>query len=87
MNPGESVEFCTILTTEANELMRPIHDRMPVILDTESEAVWLDPLAPTEVLRSLLVPFPADQMDAYPVSSWMNNARNEGPKCIAPAAT
>jgi putative SOS response-associated peptidase YedK len=81
---GEEVESCTILTTTANELMRTIHDRMPVILDTEAEWVWLDPHAPVEDLRSLLVPFASDRMEAYPVDPYVSNAKNQGPKCIEP---
>jgi putative SOS response-associated peptidase YedK len=64
--------------------MQPIHDRMPVILDWEAENVWLDPRAATEDLQALMTPFPADRMGAYAVDSWMNNAKNEGPKCIEP---
>jgi putative SOS response-associated peptidase YedK len=82
---GEIIESCAVITTEANELMRPIHDRMPVILDSEGEDEWLNPRSEPASLRALLVPFASDQMDAYPVSTWMNNARNEGAKCIEPA--
>jgi putative SOS response-associated peptidase YedK len=79
-----AIESCTILTTAANELMRPIHDRMPVILDTEAESVWLDANAPVEDLRSLLVPFASEKMEAYPVDPYVNNAKNQGPKCVEP---
>ena len=79
---GETVETCTILTTEANELMRPLHDRMPVILDAGGEALWLDQTATADALRSLFMPFPADQMEALPVNPWVSNARNEGPRCL-----
>jgi putative SOS response-associated peptidase YedK len=81
---GEIVESCAIITTEANDLMRTIHDRMPVILDTEAESVWLDAQAPVEDLRSLLVPFVSGRMKAYPVDPYVNNAKNQGPKCIEP---
>ncbi len=81
---GEIVESCAIITTEANELMQPIHDRMPVILNWSGEEQWLDPETSKEDLRSLLVPFASDQMEAYPVSTWVNNAKNQGPKCIEP---
>jgi putative SOS response-associated peptidase YedK len=81
----EIIESCAIITTEANELMRPIHDRMPVIFNWEGEEEWLDPRATTEELHSLLVPFAADQMEAYPVSLFVNNAKNQGPRCIEPA--
>jgi putative SOS response-associated peptidase YedK len=82
---GQVVESCTILTTEANELMQPLHDRMPVILDPASEDLWLDPLSPADALRALFVPFDSDRMESFPVSSWVSNARNEGPKCLGPA--
>jgi putative SOS response-associated peptidase YedK len=84
-NPqGEEIETCTILTTEANELMRPLHDRMPVILDPAADGVWLDPRSSTDVLRSLFVPFASDQMEAAVVSSWVSNPKHEGPKCLDP---
>lgn len=82
---GEIVESCAIITTEANELMRTIHDRMPVILDSDGESEWLNPRSAPDSLRPLLVPFPADRMDAYAVSLYVNNAKNQGPKCIEPA--
>jgi putative SOS response-associated peptidase YedK len=82
---GETVESCTILTTEANELMRPLHDRMPVILDAAAENLWLDPRSPVDALRSLFVPFASERMEAFPVSAWVSNARHEGPQCLEPA--
>ena len=85
-NPqGQVVESCTILTTEANELMRPLHNRMPVILDPPSEDVWLDPLSSADALGALFVPYASEAMEAFPVSSWVSNARNEGPRCLEPA--
>jgi putative SOS response-associated peptidase YedK len=81
---GEVVESCTILTTAANEAMRPIHDRMPVILDAGGDALWLDPTASADSLRALFVPFPAGRMEAFAVSPWVSNARNQGPKCLEP---
>ena len=54
---GETIETCTILTTEANEVMLPLHGRMPVILDPTSDALWLDPGADATSLRALLVPY------------------------------
>jgi putative SOS response-associated peptidase YedK len=65
--------------------MRPLHERMPVILDSVSEDVWLDPHSPAESLRPLLVPFPGERMEARPVSPWVSNAWNEGPRCLEPA--
>jgi putative SOS response-associated peptidase YedK len=82
---GEEVESCTILTTTANELMRPIHERMPVILDLSAEEQWLDPRSAPDSLSALLVPFAADQMEAFPVSPWVSNPKHEGPRCIEPA--
>ena len=84
---GKVVPSCTILTTEANDLLRPIHDRMPVILSREGEALWLDgsesdPAALANVLR----PYPADAMDAYEVSSLVNSHVNDGPEVIEPVA-
>ena len=81
---GEPLESCTILTTEANELMRPIHDRMPVILDPASEGVWLDQRSSADALRALFVPFASERMEASPVGPWVSNARNQGPRCLEP---
>lgn len=85
-NPeGEPVESCAIITTEANDLVKPIHDRMPVILPRKVYALWLDPQAQdTEKLQKLLVPYPAKEMRAYPVSLLVNNPKNENAKCAAP---
>jgi putative SOS response-associated peptidase YedK len=82
--PDGVVESCTILTTEANDLVRPIHERMPVILDPARYDDWLDPLEQDrDVLRSYLVPHPADDMVAVLANPLVNNARNEGPGCLA----
>jgi putative SOS response-associated peptidase YedK len=66
---GETVETYTILTTEVNELMRSLHDWMPVILDSLAENLWLDPLPAADALRSLFVPFASERMEAYPVGA------------------
>src|SRR6516225_871216 len=81
---GEEVETCTILTTEANALMRPLHDRMPVILDTSAEDVWLDTRSTVDLLRPLFVPFGSAELEAYPVGPWVSNAKHEGPRCLEP---
>lgn len=73
------------MTTEANELMRSLHDRMPVILDSSAETLWLDSRSSTDALRSLFVPFVSDQMEAFPVNPWVSNAKNQGPRCLEPA--
>jgi putative SOS response-associated peptidase YedK len=80
---SSAVESCTIITTEANDLLRPWHDRMPVILPEEEYARWLDPkLEDAGTLTGLLKPYPPSEMTAYPVSTLVNNPRNESPRCI-----
>ncbi|MFB2835267.1 SOS response-associated peptidase [Floridanema evergladense] len=82
---GESIESCTIITTEANELMRPVHDRMPVIIDSKNYEQWLDPeVKKTELLQSLLQPYPTEEMTAFPVSTKVNSPKNDRPECIQP---
>lgn len=82
---GDVIESCTILTTEANELLQPIHDRMPVILKPEDYDLWLDPkMKKAELVKPLLQPFPPDQMAGYPVSEMVNKADHEGPDCVRP---
>jgi putative SOS response-associated peptidase YedK len=83
----EAVESCTILTTDANELVAALHDRMPVILHPDQYDEWLDP-RPSDKgrLKSLLVPYPAERMAFHAVSTTVNSPRHEGPECIAPAA-
>ncbi len=79
------IESCTVLTTEANELVRPIHDRMPVILPPANYRLWLDPAEQDPAtLLPLLGPFPADQMKACPVGTLVNSPANDRPECIAP---
>ena len=79
------VATCTIITTEPNELMKPIHNRMPVILPEKAEDLWLDPkIDNIPTLRSLLRPYPEDEMEAYEVSTFVNSPRNNTPECIAP---
>jgi putative SOS response-associated peptidase YedK len=75
---------CAIVTTSANELMAPIHHRMPVVLAPEDWATWLDPAAPLTEVKGLLIPAPAAWFDLYPVSTLVNNVRNEGPELLAP---
>lgn len=81
-----NIESCTIITTEANELMSELHHRMPVILSPDDYQQWLDPANDDyDGLEKLLDPYPADQMQYRPVSRTVNNARNEGPDCIESA--
>ncbi len=76
------IDSCTILTTAANALMATIHDRMPVILDAEAQALWLDPETDPETLRALLIPAPDEALAAHPVGRRVNNSRHEGPDCL-----
>ena len=80
---GHELLSFTIITTDANESLRPIHDRMPVILAAECERMWLDPVI-TEAarLRRLLKPPPSDLMEAYEVSTLVNSPRNDLRACI-----
>jgi putative SOS response-associated peptidase YedK len=83
----EPVETCTLITTEANAVVGPVHDRMPVILDPDRFAQWLDPNEDrAQALKALLVALPDDWLMAHPVSKLVNNPRNESPKCIEPVA-
>lgn len=83
---GEERLTCTIITTVPNELVRPLHDRMPVILPAEARADWLDP-APREAddVLPLLKPYPADLLQVHPVSTRVNRAGVDDPACIEPA--
>ncbi|HLE25330.1 MAG TPA: SOS response-associated peptidase [Thermodesulfobacteriota bacterium] len=85
---GEMLLTFTIITTNANELMEPIHDRMPVILHEKDEALWLDPeFKDANKLTALLKPFPSDKMEAYRVSTIVNSPKNDTPKCIEPVGS
>ena len=80
---GEEIRTCTIITTEANELLKEIHDRMPVILVRETEVIWLDPTIQDPArLLPLLRPYPAEEMEAYPVSTRVNNPSHDSQECI-----
>ena len=81
---GEAVRSCCIITTVANGLTETIHDRMPVILPRDAASIWIDRGTPSADLRELLVPYEAGEMEAYEVSSVVNNWRNEDPACIEP---
>jgi putative SOS response-associated peptidase YedK len=83
---GSEIKSATIITTSPNELMTPIHNRMPVILQHEAYSRWLDPtpLSPVD-LNSLLIPYPAGEMIAYPVSTLVNSPANDLPEVLVPA--
>jgi len=84
---GEAILSCTIITTTPNELLEPIHNRMPVILKPEDYALWLSTQeqAPDQ-LSALLAPYPAAMMRAYPVSKLVNDPKNDSPECVVPAS-
>jgi putative SOS response-associated peptidase YedK len=73
----------TIITGPPNELVAPIHDRMPVVLPREAWAAWLDPALPAAGARELLVVPPREGWRAEPVSPWVNAADHDDPQCIA----
>ncbi len=84
---GEPLETCTIITTEPNELMKPIHNRMPVILAPTSYDQWLDPtFQKIETLNGLLRPYQSEELTAYPVSTLVNNPRHDTPQCLEPVS-
>jgi len=81
------LETCTIITTEPNAVVAPLHDRMPVILAPEAVPGWLDPATQDPgVLRRWLVPFPADDLTSHPVSPRVNNPGNDDPSLVAAVA-
>lgn len=71
------IQSCTIITTEANDVVKDVHDRMPVILTNETEDIWLDRNIEVEQLKEILVPYKADDMDRYPISSLVNSPKND----------
>ncbi len=82
---GSAIDSCTVITTEPNELVRPLHNRMPVILRPEYFDRWLDPsIQDAESLQPLLAAYPADDMTAYPVSTYVNDPSHDNAKCIEP---
>lgn len=81
--PGEPLLTTGIITTRPNDVMKPIHDRMPVILSDADLETWLDgSVQDFESLHPLLAPFPSEQIEAYQVSEVVNSSRNETPDCI-----
>jgi putative SOS response-associated peptidase YedK len=82
------IESCTILTTDTNDLLRELHDRMPVILNAEDYDRWLSPTTtdPQELL-GLLVPYPPERMQFWAIGTVVNSARNETPDCMRPRDT
>lgn len=84
---GEKLVTCTIITTQPNELVRPIHDRMPVILPKDAEDFWLDSAVEDHTrLLDLLQPYQASDMGAFTVSRLVNSVKNNSPECIEPVS-
>ncbi len=79
----EAIESCTILTTDANDLVQPLHNRMPVIVPSDNYDLWLDPeIEEQDKVAPLLSPYPSAPMTAYRVNQEVNNAAFDDPKCI-----
>jgi putative SOS response-associated peptidase YedK len=77
------IESCSIIVTEANDVLKPIHDRMPVILTEADYETWLDPKVEDKTnLEGLLGSFPPSGMEAYPISTLVNNPRNDVEMCV-----
>ncbi len=84
---GHPAESCTILTTEPNDLVLPVHDRMPLILEPAGYDAWLaHDSVPERDLVPLFRPYSGGQMESYPVSPMVNSAEPDTPECIAPQA-
>ncbi len=83
---GDTLHTCTVLTTEANELLATMHDRMPVILRGDDREAWLKADAGDPLLHELCVPLPAGLMSAHPVSTLVNSPRNDVPECAEAVA-
>jgi len=85
---GQALETCTILTTEANEVLRPVHDRMPVILHPDDYELWLgEDARELDLVKEILRPYPGKEMVGYKVSTSINNPYNQGAELIKPMAT
>jgi putative SOS response-associated peptidase YedK len=83
--PGVApLRSCTVLTTACNEFVRPVHDRMPVILTREEQRRWLSPGSTTDELRALLEPYRGGDLEAYEVSTLVNSPSNDVAECLLP---
>jgi putative SOS response-associated peptidase YedK len=79
------IESCTLLTTQPNDLLRVLHNRMPVILHPQDYGLWLDPeVQEPQRLQALLKPYSAEEMEAYAVSRYVNSPDNDDPRCVDP---
>jgi putative SOS response-associated peptidase YedK len=81
----KTVLSCSIITTTPNNVMKPIHNRMPVILRKKDETTWINPdIEDTEILIDMLKPYLNRPLEAYEISPYVNKPGNEGPQCIVP---
>ena len=83
-NGDEKIRSCAILTVPANDAIAPLHDRMPVILQPGHEAQWLDASTPRDHLRDIAAGLPPSEVELRPVGPAVNDARYDGPECLAP---
>jgi putative SOS response-associated peptidase YedK len=81
---GDTLETFSIITTEPNELVARVHDRMPVAITNNMVGAWLSPETKPEVLKSFLAPYPSSQMKAIAVSGYVNKSSNRGEECMKP---
>lgn len=81
---GQALDTCTILTTEPNDVVRPIHNRMPVIVPPEAYDLWLDPdTQQAGPLQTILQPYADEALIAYPVDTYVNQVGHDDPRCVA----
>lgn len=83
--PADDGPTGVVLTGPPNELVAPVHHRMPILLDDGGVRAWLAPASDLPTLRALMRPFPSSAMEVFAVSTAVNNPRNDGPECVAPA--
>lgn len=82
----KTIEACSILTTIPNEVVRVVHDRMPVIVDEKDYDLWLDSdIRDFKTLQKIFKPYSSEKMQGYQVSAWVNKTINDDPKCIEPS--
>jgi len=82
----QTAESCVLLTTSPNEVVRVVHERMPVIIAPEDFKLWLDSkdVRDFEKIQKLFKPFGADKMEAYEVDNWVNDPQHDDPRCLEP---
>jgi putative SOS response-associated peptidase YedK len=83
---GEELETAAIVTTTANRALKPLHERMPVVVPQDAFGLWLDPNADLQMASALIAPAPEDFFEAYEVSGAVNRAANDGPALLTPAS-